>query len=210
MVASANRWVQRIAIWVWQATGTWEFDDGNQTDLPIATTTLVTNQQDYALPATALKLFRVQIKDIGGNWQHLTQIDQTEVIGALDEFQKTAGVPRFYDIIGNSLFLYPKPDTAQVTASAGLKIFFAREATTFSTPASYTTADTTEPGFSESFHDLVPLGIAYDWCLTNGPDDRTKVLRQEIEAIKGDLIQQYGSKNADKKVKFKMRQESYI
>src|SRR3990167_6492362 len=209
IVVSLNRWVHRVSTWIWQASGTWEFDDTNQADLPVATTTLVNNQQDYALPATTFKILRVQINDSGGNWTKLDPIDQSEVGSALDEYYETAGIPKKYDIIGNSVFLYPKPDTAQVTASAGLKIWLAREATEFSAPASYTTADTTQPGFDEPFHDIIILGAAYDWCITNGPEDRAKRYREEIELLKQDLFKHIGDKARDKKIRIQPKLTSF-
>lgn len=211
VVVSLNRWVHRVGIWIWKASGTWEFDDSNQTDLPIATTTLVANQQDYSLPTTVLKLLRVEVKDSSGNYRQIFQIDQSELQGiALTEYEETAGLPIQYDIIGNSLFLYPAPSASSVTLAAGLKIYIAREETEFSTPASYTTADTTQPGFDENFHDILCLGSAYDWCSVNGPEDRASRYRAEIEALHQDLNVHYGSKNADKKVGVHPRIENYL
>src|SRR3990167_10070724 len=57
-----NGWYRKTVSWIWQATGDWEWDDTNLTDLPIATTTLVASQQDYALPSTAQKILRVEVK----------------------------------------------------------------------------------------------------------------------------------------------------
>ena len=210
VVVSINRWYHRAATWIWQASGTWEFDDANQTDLPIGTTTLVPSQQDYSLPATAFKLERVEVKDASGNYRLLRQIDKTEIRGAaLTEYQETEGLPVEYDIIGNSLFLYPKPASGSVTLAAGLKIYIAREVSEFSAPASYTTADTTQPGFDELFHELLCFGPAYDWCITNGPQERAQAYRAEIEAMKQDLFKHYGLKNADKKVGIRPRMERY-
>src|SRR3990167_7720200 len=63
MVSSANVWLQEVTKWIWLTVGTWEFDDSNQTDLPIATTTLVASQQDYSLATTVSELLRVEVKD---------------------------------------------------------------------------------------------------------------------------------------------------
>src|SRR3990167_998297 len=177
VVVSLNRWVHRVATWILRASGTWEFDDSNQTDLPIATTTLVNSQQDYSLPTTTLKIHRVEILNSSGNYQKIRQIDQSEIGEALTEYEETDGMPTKYDVLGNSLFLYPAPATGSVTMAAGLKIYVAREVTEFSTPASYTTADTTQPGFDEAFHEKPCLGAAQDWCLVNGPEDRATRLR---------------------------------
>lgn len=209
MVSSANRWVQKVASWIWKASGTWEFDDSNQTDLPSAVTTLVASQQDYALPANALEIFRVEVKDSGGNWVKLKQLDQTEVKVALTEFEETAGLPHSYDVRANSLFLYPAPASASVTLVSGLRLYFSREALTFSVPASYTTADTTQPGFNEDFHDIVTHGIAYDFLQSND-QVKAKDYYQLILFMKQDLDSQYGARNKDKKVGIKPRVESYL
>lgn len=209
MVASANRWVQRVAIWLEKASGIWDIDDQNQTDLPVATADLVAAQQDYGLPSTLIKLKRVEVKDSSGNFQKLQQIDETEIGVALSEFEKTNGMPKYYRVEGNSIFLYPAPAAASVTTTAGLKIYYNREYTTFTVPASYTTADTTQPGFEDTFHDVIPLGIAYDWCLTNGPADRAKALRQEIELLKLDLNSHYSLKNEERRPRISPSHEGY-
>lgn len=123
-----NAWYRRVNSWIWESTGTWEYDDSNYTDLPIATTTIVDDQQDYEIPSTAQKIDRVEVKDIAGNYQLITPIDKSQIKTlAMSEFQETAGMPTYYDLVGRSLFLYPKPDTTKVTATAGLKIYFTRD-----------------------------------------------------------------------------------
>lgn len=208
MVASANRWAQNVAVRIWRASGTWEWDDANQTDLPIITTTLVAGQQDYSLPTTALSIERVEVKDSSGNYNKLQQIDQSEVSIALSELEETNGMPIFYDIIGNSLFLYPAPAAASVTTTAGLKLVVTREVTTFTVPASYTTADTTQPGFDEMWHDIICYGIAHDYLDVNGPEDRATRYFQKINMSLAELEAHYGIKNRDKRVAFKPRREN--
>lgn len=201
MVASANAWVQKIAIWIWRASDTWEFDDSNYTTQPIATTDLVDGQQDYTLPSTALAVRRVEVKNSSGDYVLLSQIDQTEVKKSMSEFLETSGMPRFYDIIGAQLMLYPKPSASAVTLIAGLKIWIDRESTTFSVPASYTTVDTTEPGFAEPWHDLVCLGIAHDYFLGNDTARATAFL-ERINLAKNDLLAHYGNRNKAKRDMF--------
>ena len=53
---------------IWKMVGDWEFDDTNQTTLPIATADLVANQQDYELPSSAQKLERVEVKNQDGDY----------------------------------------------------------------------------------------------------------------------------------------------
>jgi len=209
MVVSANRWTHKIATWIWQASGTWQFDDKNKTDLPIATTTLVDAQQDYSLPATAIGIDRVEVLDSSGNYVKLRPMDQSEVDVALSEHKETDGLPSQYDIVGNSLFLYPAPSSSQVTTAAGLKIHFRREMDEYSTPASYTTADTTQPGFDEDYHEMVCLGIALDWCIANGPEDRADRLENRMSLYRLDLNNHYGDKNKDNRVAIKPKIQDY-
>jgi len=83
-----NRWYYKAVIWIWKASGTWEFDDSNLTTLPTATTTLVNAQGQYALPTTALGIERVEVEDNGGNWVLLQQIDKTEIKNPIFDFIK--------------------------------------------------------------------------------------------------------------------------
>ena len=209
IIAAANRWRQIVASWIWRASGEWEFDDANYTDLPIATTTLVAAQQDYSLPTTAFQIHRVEVLNSSGDYLRLKQIDQTEVKRALTEFESTNGLPKYYDVIGNSLFLYPAPAAAQVTLALGLKLYFARETSVFAVPATYTTADATEPGFDEPFHDIICYGVAHDYLEANEKTEKAKDYQNNIAILRADLEAHYGNKNKDKKVAIKPKVEKY-
>lgn len=196
-VRSANAWCRKAVFWIWQYSSVWEFDDSNHTDLPIATTTLKDDQQDYSMPSGALDVLRVEVLDSSDNYQQIPQIDKSQVNTAMTEHRETAGMPVEYDLIGNSIFLYPKPDTSLVTASAGLKLYLARDIDAF------TTADTTqEPGFLRSFHEIVAYGSAYDFAVANGIIDKVNILRPEIERVKRAIEEYYSqrSKDFDRKI----------
>ena len=64
--------INRVSSLVWhiihKATGNWQYDDNNNTDLPFATTNLVLGQRRYTLPSDALTIQRIEIKDENGNW----------------------------------------------------------------------------------------------------------------------------------------------
>ena len=122
-VRNVNSWYDRVISLILQSDARWEFDDLNSTDLPIATTTLNANQQDYGLDsAVQYKIQRVEILDSSGNALRLTPISEQDKKGiALTEYRETAGTPREYDLIGNSMFLYPK---SNYTKALGLKMYF--------------------------------------------------------------------------------------
>jgi hypothetical protein len=199
---SANVWTRRVVTWIWNSSSTWEFDDSNHTDLPIATTALVDAQQDYALPATAFRLEKVEVLDSGGDYNPVKQIDKSELKHiALSEYQETDGMPVQYDLIGNSLFLYPAPATADVTLAAGLKLYFSRDINEF------TPADTTqEPGFPGMFHRLVSIGAALDFAVRNEMTEKIAVLKTGpgmFQELKIDLETHYGSRNRDMTTRIK-------
>lgn len=201
VTASANRAVDRVTSLIRAAEGRWSWDDSNYTDLPIATTALVADQQDYNLDPTHYQIQRIEVKDEDGNWGLLQPIDTTDVYNqSLTDFLKTSGIPKFYDKVGNSLFLYPKPSYAQ---AASLKCFYTRGASYF------TTADTTKtPGFNTIFHQLISLWASYDYASINQMAVR-KDIAEEI-AIKEDKLSEYYSlRNKDEHLRFTTRPKSY-
>src|SRR5437763_632330 len=48
-VRSANFALDAVVRKIFQTSGRWQFDDANDTDLPIATTDLVANQDNYTI-----------------------------------------------------------------------------------------------------------------------------------------------------------------
>ena len=198
-IRNANAWYRKVNSWIWEATSLWEYDDSNYANLPIATTNLVDEQQDYELPSSAQRIMRVAIKDDSGDWHLLSQIDQSEIGDAMSEYLETAGLPSQYDIIGRSLMLYPKPSSSDVTLSSGLKIYLAREIDEF------TVTDTdTEPGFDSNFHRVCSLGPAQDYLLSNfDPDDiyRINKIAAELKDMKEGIYEFYGARNIAKKDK---------
>lgn len=99
---------------------------------------------------------------------------------------------------GDSVYLYPAPATGSVTMTAGGRMFFSREVDAF------TSADTTqEPGFAEPYHRIVSLGMSFDWLMVNGPREKATDARTEIEQLRSELREFYGSKNQESRVGFR-------
>jgi hypothetical protein len=202
-----NRWYQKVSIRIWKSAKDWEYDDSNATDLPIATTTLVDGQQDYSLPTTALGINRIEVLDNIGNGVKLKPIDQFDLPNiALEEYMKSDGLPRHYDLIGNSVFLYPKPDSGSVTLVSGLKIYLTREVSEF------VSSDTTkEPGFAEPFHGILSMGVSYDYLMKNGETQKSQTTRQENEQLMQEMEDFYAGRHADMPLRLKSseRRKSY-
>lgn len=203
LTRAANNALEHVSALILRCDSRWQFDDTNQTDLPIATTALVASQQDYSLATTHLTIDRVEVKDSAGNWHRLTPIDQQLLKGdrttALAEYRETTGLPEEYDLIGNSVFLYPAPNYSQ---AASLKLYFTRP------PSAFDTADTTKtPGFNSLFHDLIPLWVSYDYCIANGLPKASGLLA-EIERKEADLYEFYGTRDRDTRNRFTMSTDS--
>lgn len=171
-----NRWAYRATLAQIEGNYRWQVDDTNLTTLPHLTTTLVDGQADYALPAGFLRVERLEVMDNNGDYHRLKPIDHTDIKGAYTEFEDTNGLPKYYDLVGNSIILKPAPAAADITTTAGLRIHILREIDIF------TTSDTTQqPGFPEPFHDILVYGPTYDYLIARGDVDKAREYRQEAE-----------------------------
>jgi hypothetical protein len=171
--------------------GTWQFDDSNFSDLPIGSTDLVDSQQDYSFDVAMLNIERVEVLDHDAHWHELTPIDKSQIDVALPEYQNVPGLPCEYDKQGASIFLYPAPATASVTLSAGLKVYFQRTASLF------TTADTTKtPGFTSTFHIILAYMAAIPYCMTY-KKDRVALYQAQVTKLEKDLLTFYAKREKD-------------
>lgn len=200
MLIDINAAYQRVVSLIVTNDARWQWDDTNNSDLAIATTALVANQQDYTVAVTHLAIDRVELLPNGANtttgWVKLDQIDQQTKkraeASSMGSYQPTAGTPNEYDLAYNSVFLYPKPSYAQ---AASLKIFYIRG------PAEFTSAEVTTgtkvPGFASLFHDLIPLWVAYQYCADNEKVAKAGTYLAEIQLKEMQLEKFYGGRNRD-------------
>lgn len=189
---NVNRHYYKAVIDILKSAGRVQYDDTNQTDLPISTFTLVNAQEQYSVPTNLLKLLAVEVKDSGGNWVRLKPISIGDLQATITDFEKTDGMPRFYTFTENTINLYPSPATNSVTLTAGGKLYFSREVLVFAG-----TDTTKEPGFAEPFHRLLSLGASYDWLVVNGPAEKATSALNEYEQLRAELRQFYSDKNRD-------------
>ena len=163
----ANKWYKRADNWIWESDYVWKFDDKqNTSDLPICTGTLVDGQQDYAIPSAARRIDGIAVYDSDGNYHKLKVFDESQLNIDPSEFYEEDGMPKYYDVSANSIFLYPAPSADSVTLSKGLKIYLKRKITEFGI-----TDTATEPGFDSNFHNILSLGCAYDYCISRVTDE---------------------------------------
>ena len=199
----ANIALDEVAALILQADGKWEFDDDDYTDLPIATTSLVADQQDYSFNGAGfLKINKIEIKNSNGTWEMLRQIDLQEKRNiAIGNYRTTAGTPREYDLMANSIFLYPKPSYA---STGGMKVYYQRVMDYFAS------SDTTkEPGFAELFHALIPYKVALQYAISKNMMGKIGLLREEIARMERNLVEHYSGRNKATKVSMSLRKENY-
>ena len=177
----ANQALDEMVSIAINSNGTWQFDDSNNTDLPIGTTALVSGQADYTFDDEYLMIEQIRVKDSNGNWANLKPVDRNneEMKEEILSLEGTSGLPIYYDKFGESIYLYPKPNYSQASS---LKAFFQRKASYF------TTTDTTkEPGFPKHLHKYIPLYCAFSYASAKGlpkKNDLYQRLQAEAQRIK--------------------------
>lgn len=198
IVNSVNNYLDTIAGYLIGSDSRFQWDDTNHTKLPIGTTNLVANQSDYSFLTDEqnnkiLTLTRIDLlQTTGGDYRQLELIDQSEISGALDEFESTAGIPVYYDKIADNIVrLYPKP-SANVTS--GLKFYFQR------TPSYFVATDTTkEPGVPAILHRGFVIASAYDGALTLGLSN-LQPLSIERQTEEQKMVAYFKGRNKDMKL----------
>ncbi len=204
---SANLKLRDSAFLFWKNSSMWEFDDSNMTDLPIGTADLIAGQRDYSIPTTSLGIERVEILDSNGDYQVLSQIDKSEVKDtAMLEMFDEDGMPIYYDLIGNSIFLYPTPSAADTTLTAGIRIYLSRDVHEF-----VITDTATEPGFPDMFHPYIAFGAANDYAVSkNMTPQRIQMLQLGLTRYEKMITDYYARRNRDKRVRIRPTTRSDI
>lgn len=185
-----------VARLIWDSADGWSYDDRNNSTLPRAYTTLTHNTQDYAIPSTAQRVQRIEVKDSTGNWLKLSPIDLLDIPNASPEYLGgTAGTPVSYDLIGNRIMLYPIPHSGHVTLASGMAVYMDRDVTEFAT-----TATTTTPGFATPFHRLLSLAAAIDFV----QDDKQKAfLAAQRQRLEQGLVRFYARRSVENQTRIK-------
>lgn len=203
-----NQWYSQVASWIFETDGRWQWDDTNHTDRPMATTGLVSGQQEYQILSASpdsgkdfLQLERVEIISSDDIKKKLYPLDQKDIRGrSLEEFLDENGTPQYFDLRGSSIFLYPASDYDK---SSGLRIYFKRS------PLEFSSDDTTkEPGFAKPYHRILSLGASYDWAVAKN-ENNVNMLRQELEQYKKGLKDFYRNRDKYEKLKINRVYKSY-
>lgn len=184
--AHVNQHSRKVWHMIFMAYGGWQYDDGNQSDLPAATATLTSGQTSYALPTGALTIRGIEVKDTGNVWHQLKPITEEMIgeFGGMGEFFKTSGVPLYYQLVGQSIRVYPASNWTQASS---WKVFFDRGSVAFAN-----TDTTATPGFASEYHDILPIGASIEWLKINQPEStKLQVLRVDYAEYETKIKQFY-------------------
>ena len=200
----SNAALDRVCSLIQRADNKWNWDDSNNTDLPIATTALVEDQRDYGIAGTTFfRVLKVLVKDRAGYYRELKPVSLNSPEGRkiAEDLDTDKGEPYCYIKIGSSIILGSKPDYGY---DKGVKIFYQRNIVYF------TTSDTdAEPGFNKNYHRLVPLNAARDYCAANEITNRLPILDKEIEKLEAGLVAFYSTRAEDQSDRLRLRKTDY-
>ena len=189
-VLHANAALEELVAEAIQADGEWQFDDTNHTNLPVGTINLTASQADYSFNEEFLAIEQMTVKDVNGILQLLIPIDPRDFKSIpVEQYFAATGLPTHYDILGDTIILYPAPIAANVTLTAGLKVRFKRTIDLF------TTLDTTqEPGIPSTHHSMVGYMMAIPYCMKYKPN-RVPAYERKIAQMKPSFLEIYARRH---------------
>lgn len=173
---------------MFKADPNWDYDDQTNTDFPIATTTLVANQDNYSFPDSTLVISRVRVKDSQGNFVTLDPVSESEVT---DADLAATGSPKKFFKKGGSFFPIPVPDYGYAD---GVEVRFQRGANHFSS-----TDINVAPGFNSLFHQILSIGAALRYAVGNGMREKVSFLSSMKIDTLNKIREHYQIRNKDEK-----------
>lgn len=194
-----------LAIDVWQMAASygWDFDDSGNSGLPESDLNMVDNTQDVTLPTGTLEIDRIEVLDSNSIWNKLHPLEKANIDTSIEEYLKTKGIPRFYDLTKNTIKLYPPPASASVTLTAGLRVFFKKEI------AEFTAATTTsEIGFDELGDRIVAHVVAYEFA-SNRTMRMANTLKLRGEELRAKFLSHMANRWRDLKPRIRIKRDYY-
>jgi hypothetical protein len=181
---------------IFDAGGTWQYDDTSHTDYPIIRTNIISGQRDYSFLTDEqgnliLDIYKIVVTGKDGIKRELDPVDvstpKADVASFIDG-QNSTGQPTRYDKLANGIFLDPIPDYA---VTNGLEVYINRES------ISFTTSDSTKkPGFAGTYHEIIALIPSYKYARNKGLSNLAR-LEKDIIEMKNRIKSYYGKRERD-------------
>ena len=192
-----NAAYEETVMFIQGCDGLWQFDDQNYTSFPVATTTLVVGQRDYSFDASMLEIEKVAVLHASdGDYHFLGTYDLSQLGSPIETLYPDNGLPSAYDKQGGSLLLDVAPSASDVTLAAGLKVYFKRTASIY-TSAEVTTG-TKVPGFASPFHIILAYKAALPFAISYKPQ-RVPAILNHIARLEDGIKKHYGRREQDRR-----------
>ena len=212
-VRNANVGYETLIGKILEVDGDWQWDDTNYTNLPRGTGNLVDGQETYSFTSEYLNIQMIEIlnKNSPARYYKIDPIDSLDLRMSPEEYfglesdgSPKKGLPLYYDKVGDTVILYPTPDTDDVTLTDGIRIWFQRTADLF------TTTDTTqEPGLPSPYHILIVYYASIPYCQKYKKDMVPWLERKWVEGV-ADMLKHFGKREKDKRKIMSMAPINYF
>lgn len=189
------------------AGGKWQFDDENQTDLPIISTNIIANQRGYSFLDDGsgnliLDIYKVLIADQYGFFRESERVDPKSEKNTQQFWNglQVQGIPYRHALTGNSILVDPIPN---YNRTLGLKAYINRESIYFNA------LDTVKmPGIAGILHEYYVLHPAYSYASRNNLEIAGGVLRngsitgllREVSTMEEKIEAYYGTRGKDERI----------
>ena len=135
-----NTALEKFYTLAFHASGQHSWDDPNKDTVPVESINLVSGTQSYNLDdftSEIINILRVECLDDSANAMVLKRLQKGDLPNtALTEFYETSGTPIYYDLVGEYIYLYPKPNYSETN---GLVLYVERAMTKLASTATTTT-----------------------------------------------------------------------
>jgi hypothetical protein len=184
---------------IFDAGGTWQYDDTSHPDYPIIRTDLISGQRDYTFTYDEqgnliLDIYRVVVMGKDGIKREIDPVDiqsrnsnlvnTDSLINGVD----AQGQPSRYDKTANGILLDLIPD---YDAEGGLEIYINRESIAF-----LTTDGAKTPGFAGTYHEICALIPSYKYARNKSLGNVAR-LEKDVNEMKAKIKAYYGKRERD-------------
>lgn len=188
-----NRRWEEAKNYLYLSDGTWQSAETTYS------VDLVSGTQGYTIPRTHIKILRVEILTADGSSKRLEAFDKSEVKNSVRDFENVDGEPRFYEMTGQTINLYPAPNYASTN---GLTWWYQ------GVPDYFETTDTTaESDLIQTVDRYLSVGAALDYAIAKVLANKSDIEGQ-LEKIKEQMEMIANRRHGDVNIVMKTRQPS--
>lgn len=193
LTRNINRRWEEAKNYLYLTDGTWQSAESTYS------VNLVSGTQGYTIPRTHIKIMRVEILTSNDQSVRLDSFDKSEVRNSIRDFENVDGEPKFYELTGQTINLYPAPNYAKTN---GLTWWYQ------GVPDYFETTDTTqESDLIQTVDRYLSVGAALDYAIAKVLANKND-LADQLLSIKDQMEMIANRRNGDTNIVLKTRQPS--